>query len=61
MGVDGGNLQVIDIEVMMEKFSNSVSRKRCVSTHLDLLSISRSGENISKRLGGILGCTYKTS
>ena len=31
------------------------------ATLLDLLSILQSGENISKRLGGIIGCKYKTS
>ena len=61
MGVDGENLQVIDVEVIMEKLSNSASRKRCVPTHLDLLSIPQSGEKMSKRLGGIIGCKYKTS
>ena len=31
------------------------------SMHLDLLSIPQSGGKISKRLGGINGCKYKTS
>ena len=33
-----------------------------VRTHLDLLSISPSqGEKVPKRLGGVIGCKYKTS
>ena len=31
------------------------------ATLLDLLSILQSGKKISKRLGGIIGCKYKTS
>ena len=30
-------------------------------THLDILSIPQSGGKMSKRLGGIIGCNYKTS
>ena len=29
--------------------------------HLDLLSIRQSGGKMSKRLGGTIGCKYKTS
>ena len=35
--------------------------KRNIWTHLDLLSIPQSGGNMSKRLGGIIGCKYKPS
>ena len=35
--------------------------KEKIITHLDLLSIPQSGEKMSKRLGGIEGCKYKTS
>ena len=34
---------------------------RKLRTRLDLLSIPQSGEKLSKRLGGIKGCKYKTS
>ena len=34
---------------------------RKIKTRLDLLSIPQSGGKISKRLGGIKGCKYKTS
>ena len=34
---------------------------RKIRTHLDLLSIPQSGGKMSKRLGGIIGCKYKTS
>ena len=32
-----------------------------IRTHLDLLSIPQSGEKMSKRLGGVMGCKDKTS
>ena len=32
-----------------------------IRTRLDLLSIPQSGGEMSKRLGGIKGCKYKTS
>ena len=32
-----------------------------IRTHLDLLSIPQSGEKMSKRLGGIMGCKHKTA
>ena len=36
--------------------------QRKIRTHLDLLSIPRLwGKKMSKRLGGIKGCKYKTS
>ena len=35
--------------------------KEKIRTHLDLLSIPQSGGKMSKRLGGIIGCKYKTS
>ena len=35
--------------------------KEKIRTHLDLLSIPSKGEKMSKRLGGIIGCKYKTS
>ena len=34
---------------------------RKIRTRVDLLSIPQSGEKMSKRLGGIKGCKYKTS
>ena len=34
---------------------------RKIRTRLDLLSIPQSGVEMSKRLGGIIGCKYKTS
>ena len=34
--------------------------QRKIRTHLDLLSIPQSGGKMSKRLGGIMGCKYKT-
>ena len=35
--------------------------KEKIRARLDLLSIPQSGEKMSKRLGGITGCKYKTS
>ena len=35
--------------------------QREIRTRLDLLSILQSGKKMSKRLGGIIGCKYKTS
>ena len=47
--------------VVLGVASRVFTYKRKIVAYLDLLNILQSGGEMSKRLGGIIGCKYQTS
>ena len=64
MGVDEGNLQVMDIQVLMENCSITIFLRYILESNNYQNAPRPSehppvrGEKMSKRLGGIKGCKY---